>query len=135
MNAAPEELRARGRMPDSRLEPMLRNFLQTSFVVSGHCGHAGDAPNARPLPRTTLLDLRDEFAVASPAGRGVVPEAVRFAIYADRNRVAPEIAVTVPLEHIWWLASSADTCCCPTAPRTTTRRLRGSTGRPTASTS
>ncbi len=107
MNAA-EALRTRGREPDARLIPQLKNSRRANLLLSDGARHAGKGSNPRPLPRITLSEQRDHAASFAPTGHGAVPEAVHFAIYADRFRVAPEVAVMVPVEHLWWLAGPED---------------------------
>jgi tetratricopeptide (TPR) repeat protein len=109
MSDAATTLRARGRQPDARLIPQLKNARAANLVLSDGARHAGEGPNPRPLPRTTLSDHRDHLAANAPTGSGAVPEAAHFALYVDRPRVAPDGAVAVPAEHIWWLAGWEDT--------------------------
>lgn len=95
---------------DPRLLPYLQNraMIGAIFSLVG-MHHAGDEPNPRPLPQTTLYDFKRRCAAAAPTGSGPAPEALHFAFYADRFRVAPEKAITVPAEHLWWLAAAQDT--------------------------
>jgi Flp pilus assembly protein TadD len=109
MSDAAATLRARGRRPDSRLMPQLKNAQAANLVLSDGARYAGDEPNARPMPRTTLSNLRDHMAANAPTGKGAVPEAVHFAIYGNRHRVTPDVAVAVPTDHLWWLAGWQDT--------------------------
>ena len=74
------------------------------------------------MPKTTLSDVRDHAAAVAPTGSGAVPEAVHFAIYVDSYRVAPDVAVAVPAEHIWWLAEWEDVVLLSVALRTTAGR-------------
>jgi tetratricopeptide (TPR) repeat protein len=102
-----ETQRASGRRPDARLAQVLQNRILVDLVLSDGARHASDSPNPRPLPQTKLTDLRDRAAWSA---RGFeVREAVHFAIYGDRYRAAPELAVSVPNDHLWWFVSLGDT--------------------------
>src|SRR5262249_38796595 len=96
---------------DPRLQPYVQNqamwgVLQT---LAGGIRHAGDDPDPRPLPQTPLSEFKRRCAASAPSGSGPVPDALHFAFYAARYRVPPEDAITVPAEHLWWLASEQDT--------------------------
>jgi tetratricopeptide (TPR) repeat protein len=94
---------------DSRLEPYLQTIAtyRTLFTLAGMT-HAGAEENPRPLPQTSLYDFKRHCAAGAPSGRGPVPDALYFAFYSAHYRVAPELAITVPAEHLWWLASDGD---------------------------
>ena len=71
--------------------------------------YAGEDSDARPLPHSPLSEFKRRCAANAPFGSGPVPDALYFAFYADRYRVPPEDAITVPADHLWWLASEQDT--------------------------
>jgi len=110
MVAAPSQLAYRPPR-DARLAPYLQNQAMWGVltVLGGGLPYAGDEPNPRPLPQTTLYDFKRRVAASAPSGQGPVPDALYFAFYSDKYRVAPEKAITVPAEHLWWLAASQDT--------------------------
>lgn len=111
MTTAAASLQRAGRPPrDSRLEPYMRSQAMWGTIMAlVGMRHAGDDPDPRPLPQTTLYEVKRRCVAGAPSGRGPVPEALYFAFYADCYRVAPERAVTMPPEHLWWLAASHDT--------------------------
>lgn len=100
-----------GRPPrNPELEPYINNMaMWRSMLVLGDLPHAGDDDDPRPMPQTTLHDLKQRFAGSAPSGSGPLPEALFFAFYSDRYNVEPEKGVTLPPEHLWWLAMSEDT--------------------------
>lgn len=97
MSDAAATLRAHGRQPDAQL----KNGRGANLLLSDGARCPREGPNARPMPKATLSDVRDHAAAVAPTGSGAVPEAVHFAIYVDSYRVAPDVAVAVPAEHIW----------------------------------
>jgi tetratricopeptide (TPR) repeat protein len=95
---------------DQRLQPYLQNqamwgVMQTLVGIR----HAGEDTDPRPLPQTPLSVFKRRCAANATTGSGPVPEALYFAFYADRYRVPAEDAITVPADHLWWLASEQDT--------------------------
>jgi hypothetical protein len=98
---------ARGRQPDARLLPILRDKQNWNLVFSDGAQYAGHGPNPRPMRKTSLSQLRD-YANAR-LERCSVYEGVYFAIYGDTVEVAPPKAASVPADHLWWFAYNQDT--------------------------
>ena len=94
---------------DPRLEPYLQNRATWDILLTlAGRPYAGDHPDPRPVPRTTLHDFKQRAAAVAPPGSSAVPDALYWAFYADRYSVAREEAITVPSEHLWWLATAQD---------------------------
>jgi hypothetical protein len=111
VTASPAPSSGSGRPPrDQRLQPYLQNQAMWG-VVQTLVGirHAAEDTDPRPLPQTPLSEFKRRCAAGAPSGGGPVPEALYYAFYADRYRVPAEDAISVPAEHLWWLASDQDT--------------------------
>ena len=96
MSHAAATLRAHGRQPDAQLINGRGANLPCPMVRAAPAkGRMHADAESHPERR------RDHAAAVAPTGSGAVPEAVHFAIYVDSYRVAPDVAVAVPAEHIW----------------------------------
>jgi len=89
------------------------NTFEVLLQARGGFGYAGDDPDPRPLPPTTLGDLKESFegGLQSAHRRRAqsIHEALYFAFYSDRFQGEPDRCITVPRDHLWWLVSAGDT--------------------------
>lgn len=89
------------------------NTFEVLLQARGGFGYAGDDPDPRPLPPTTLGDLKESFEGglqhAHRRRAQSIHEALYFAFYSDRFQGEPERCITVPRDHLWWLVSAGDT--------------------------
>jgi tetratricopeptide (TPR) repeat protein len=99
----------RGRVRDPRLAPYIENArMHDVFLLLSEPRYAGDEPNPRPLPQTSLHQFKQRVASGARSGTGPVPDALHFAFAVDRYRMPAEEAIMVPAEHLWWLACEGD---------------------------
>jgi len=114
-NTSPERIERPRRDPDPRIRDMLynANMWEVFLQLAGGMAYAGDDPNPRPLPPTTLSDLKQSVEAGLQAAhqRGVrhINNALYFAFYSDRFKGEPDRSIAVPRDDLWWLASAGDT--------------------------
>jgi tetratricopeptide (TPR) repeat protein len=103
------------RNPDPRIRDMLHsmNMWEVFLQLGGGMGYAGDDPDPRPLPPTTLSDHKQSMEAGLQAAhqRGVrhIDNALFFAFYSDRFKGETDRSIAVPRDDLWWLASAGDT--------------------------
>ena len=103
------------RPKDPRIQAIVDggNTYEVLMQAVGGPGYAGDDPNPRPLPQTTLSDFKrsGESSLQQAHQRGVqrIENALYFAFYADRFQGERDRSIGVPRDDLWWLASSGDT--------------------------